>query len=92
MFAACVSRPDIMCAVGKLSQYLNNPSRIHMLAAKRVLRYLKGTLTHGIVYRPPPKRLTGYSDADWAGDMSTRRSTTGYVVMLNNGAIAWQSK
>jgi len=63
-----------------------------MLAAKRVLRYLKGTLTRGIVYRPPPKGLTGYSDADWAGDISTRRSTTGYVVMLNNGAIAWRSQ
>jgi hypothetical protein len=92
MFAACVTRPDIMCAVGQLSQFLNNPSTNHLLAAKRVLRYLKGTLTLGIVYRPPPMRLAGYSDADWAGDISTRRSTTGYVVMLNNGAIAWRSQ
>jgi hypothetical protein len=92
MFAACVTRPDIMCAVGKLSQFLNNPSSKHLLAAKRVLRYLKGTLTLGITYRPPPLRLSGYSDADWAGDMSTRRSTTGYVVMLNGGAIAWKSQ
>lgn len=46
----------------------------------------------GITYRPPPMRLQGYSDADWAGDMDTRRSTTGYVVMLNNGAVAWKSR
>src|SRR5579871_773569 len=55
-------------------------------------RWWKGTLTLGIVYRPPPMRLTGDSDADWAGDVNTRRSTTGYIVMLNNGAIAWKSQ
>ena len=92
MFAACVTRPDIACAVVQLSQFLNNPSSIHMHAAKRVLRYLQGTSTLGITYRPPPLRLQGYSDANWAGDMDTRRSTTGYVVMLNNGAIAWRSR
>src|SRR5437667_5401797 len=92
MFAACVTRPDIMCAAGQLSQFLNNPSSKHMAAAKRVLRYLKGTLTFGITYRPPPKRLTGYSDANWGGDLDTRRSTTGYVVMINNGAVAWKSQ
>src|SRR5271155_3202362 len=92
MFATCVTRPDIMCAVGQLSQFLNNPSSKHLLAAKRVLRYLQGTSTYGITYRPPPLRLQGYSDADWAGDMDTRRSTTGYIVMLNNGAIAWKSR
>ena len=92
MFAACVTRPDIMCAAGQLSQFLNNPSSKHMLAAKRVLRYLKGTLRLGITYRPPPMRLTGYSDANWAGDIDNRRSTTGYVVMINNGAVAWRSQ
>jgi hypothetical protein len=92
MFAACVTRPDIACAVGQLSQFLNNPSSIHMHAAKRVLRYLQGTSTFGIIYRPPPLRLQGYSDADWAGNMDTRRSTTGYIMMLNNGAIAWRSR
>src|SRR5579859_2376507 len=92
MFAACVTRPDIMCAVGQLSQFLNNPSSKHISAAKRVLRYLQGTSSLGITYRPPPLRLQGYSDADWAGDMDTRKSTTGYVVMLNNGAIAWKSR
>ena len=92
MFAACVTRPDITCAVGQLSQFLNNPSSKHMLAVKRVLRYLQGTPSLGITYGPPPSRLTGYSDADWAGDVNTRRSTTGYVVMLNNGAVAWRSQ
>src|SRR5271169_2914569 len=92
MFAAIATRPDIMCAVGQLSQFNSDPSSKHLLAAKRVLRYLKGTLTLGITYRKPPVKLTGLTDADWAGDVNTRRSTTGYVVMLNNGAIAWRSK
>ena len=92
MFAACVTRPDIMCAVGQLSQFLNTPSSKHLHAAKRVLRYIQGTPTLGITYSPPPSKLTGFSDADWAGDINTRRSTTGYVVMLNNGAIAWRSQ
>ena len=92
MFAAIVTRPDIMCAVGQLSQFNSDPSSKHLLAAKRVLRYLKGTSKLGITYSPPATRLVGYSDADWAGDINTRRSTTGYVVMLNHGAIAWRSR
>src|SRR5207248_8640025 len=92
IFAAIATRPDIICAVGQLSQFNSNPSSKHLLAAKHVLRYLKGTLTLGITYRKPPIKLTGLTDADWAGDVNTRRSTTGYVVMLNNGAEAWRSQ
>jgi hypothetical protein len=92
MFAAVVTRPDIMCAASTLSQFLKNLSSKHLAAAKRVLRYFQGTLTLGITYRPPPTHLSGFSDADWAGDINTRRSKTGYVIMLNNGAIAWRSQ
>ena len=92
MFAAIATRPDIMCAVGQPSQFNSKPSSRHLNAAKRVLRYLKGTSTLGITYRKPPMKLSALSDADWAGDVNTRRSTTRYVVMLNNGAIAWRSK
>ena len=92
MFAAIATRPDIMCAVGQPSQFNSKPSSRHLNAAKRVLRYLKGTSTRGITYRKPPMKRSVLSDADWAGDVNTRRSTTRYVVMLNNGAIAWRSK
>jgi len=88
MFAAIVTRPDIMCAVGQLSQFNSNPSSRHLAAAKRVLRYLRGTLGLGIVYTPPQTWVIGYSDTDWAGDINTRRSTTGSVLMMNNGAVA----
>ena len=63
-----------------------------MSAAKRVVRYLQGTSTLGIIYPLPPRRLQGYSDGDWAGNIYTRRSTTSYIVMLNKGAIAWKSR
>ena len=76
-FAACVTRPDIACAVGQLSQFLNNPSSTHMHATKRVLRYLQGTSTLGITYRPPPLRLQGYSDANWAGFLVSHGARVG---------------
>lgn len=91
MFATCITRLDIMCVVGQLFQFLNNPLSKHMSATKRVLCYLSGTSNLGITYRPPPLHLQGYSDADCASNMDTRRSITGYIVMLNNGAIAWKS-
>ena len=49
-------------------------------------------MTLGITYHPPPMRLTDYSDANWAGDIDTRRSTTRYIIMINNGAVAWRSQ
>jgi len=60
MFAACITRPDIMCTVGQLSQFLNNPWTPHMFGVKRVLHYLKRSLARGIMYRPPPMRLGGF--------------------------------
>ena len=92
MFAVCVTRPDISCAIDQLSQFLNNPSSKHMLTIKRILRYLQGISSLGIIYHPPLLRLTRYSDADWTEDVNIRRSIIGYVVMLNNGVIVWRSQ
>jgi hypothetical protein len=67
-----------------------------MQAAKRVLRYLKGTKEMGLKFTRPAdgsrNLLWGYVDSDWAGCVDTRKSTTGYVLMLNGAAIAWKSK
>src|SRR2546423_14727634 len=90
-FASLVARPDISCAVGTLSQFNIKPTSTYLAAAKRVLRYLKGTVELGIVYSAPPGEASAFSDADWAGDRETRKSRTGYVVMLNNGAVSWRS-
>ena len=69
-----------------------NPTTIHLEAAKRVLRYLRGTLYHGISFSPSPLTLTAFSDADWAGDPYDRRSTTGLLVFLGSSPISWSSK
>ena len=92
MFAGCVTRPDIMCAIGQLSQFNSNPSSRHLMAAKRVLRYLAGTVELGITFVAPPLDPEVFSDANWAGNEDNRRSTTGYIVMFNGGAIVWQSR
>ena len=60
---------------------------------KRILRYLNGTSNLGLVYdNKKGKDLTGYSDADWAGDIDDRKSTSGYIFQLSGGAISWRSK
>lgn len=93
MYLAVGTRPDICYAVGKASRFLEHPSTIHVNAAKRILRYVKGTLNYGILYDSNgEKQFRGYSDADHAGDTDTRRSTTGYAFMLGNGIISWNSE
>ena len=92
MHLSVTVRPDISYAVGALSRYLASPTMVHWQAAKGVLRYLSGTADYGIIYAPSSPGLMGFCDADYAGDIDTRRSTSGYVFVLNGGAISWQSK
>lgn len=70
------TRPDLAAAVGVLSQFASDPCPTHWQALKRVLRYLQATSTYGLEFsRDGTAKLTGYSDADWAGDTDSRRST-----------------
>jgi hypothetical protein len=84
------TRPDISYAVGKLAQYSSNYDRRHWNAAKRVLRYLKGTKDHKIVYQVDNNPLKAYADADWASSQD-RKSTTGYVMMFAGAPVLWRS-
>ena len=68
------------------------PTTAHWTAAKTVLRYLAGTADFGITFSSGTPGLDVYCDADYAGDIDTRRSTTGYVFILNGGAISWSSR
>ena len=86
------TRPDIAVAVGEVAKYSNNPGKQHWMAVKRILRYLKETVNLGINCDPDSTELVGYSDADWAGDLDTRRSTTGYLFKFGNVPICWKSK
>ncbi|CAI0447039.1 unnamed protein product [Linum tenue] len=88
------TRPDIMYFVCLLSRYMEAPTRHHLLAVKRILRYLKGTLTYGIWYKRMEEEdcLIGYTDSDSAGDLDDRQSTSGYVFFFAGGAISRGSK
>jgi hypothetical protein len=71
------TRPDIYFAVNTLSQFLVEPRRVHLVAAKHVMRYLKGTMDYGLSYDGDHDfTLIGYTDADWAGSVADRKSTS----------------
>jgi len=87
-----LTRPDIAYSVNQFCQFLHCPTSIHLTAAKRVLRYLIGTVDHGLYFTPGPIHLQAYCDSDWAGNPTDRRSTSGYGVFLGTCLISWQSK
>ncbi|CAL5331079.1 unnamed protein product [Camellia sinensis] len=87
------TRPDIMHAVSLISRYMENPTEMHLKAAKRIFRYLKGTSDFGILYKRGEKQsFFGFTDSDYAGDIDDRKSTSGNVFLMSSGAISWSSK
>ncbi|KAM1701493.1 hypothetical protein ACFXTN_024755 [Malus domestica] len=87
------TRPDIAYAVNYACQFMTTPTEAHFCLVKRILRYLKGTWQCGLTYSAQDNMdLFAYSDADWAADINTRRSTTGYIVFLGSNPVSWQSK
>ena len=88
-----ITRLDIFYAVHQVSQYLSTPRSTHYVAVLRILRYLKDILFHGLFYSAQsPLVFRAFSDADWAGDPTDRRSTTGYYFLLGSSLISWRSK
>lgn len=86
------TQPDIAFSVNRLSQFMHCPTTDHWEAVKRVLRYLAGTITHGIYFHASsPLTLHAYSDADWAGDKDDYTSTGAYIVYLGKNPISWAS-
>ena len=94
MYAMVLTRPDIAFAVSRVAKFTSNPRLSHWTALKRIFRYLSGTVMMGISYygNSSDLALRGYCDADYAGDHDDRKSRTGYLFLLANGAIAWCSK
>lgn len=94
LYAAICTRPDIAYAVHCLSQFSTDPGTEHLTAAKRVLRYLKGTREYALVYGGPGNwdcTIESYTDADWASN-ADRKSVSGFVFLLGGGAISWSAK
>ncbi|KAL5721714.1 hypothetical protein ACHQM5_005324 [Ranunculus cassubicifolius] len=87
------TRPDVSFAVNKVCQYMHNPKDEHWAAVKRILRYLKKTIDYGIfICVPSTLTLHAFSDADWAGCLDDRRSTSGYCIFLGGNLISWSAR
>ncbi|GJS06409.1 retrovirus-related pol polyprotein from transposon TNT 1-94 [Tanacetum coccineum] len=88
-----ITRPDIYYTVQLLSQFMQNPTFVHMQAVKHLLRYLLNAPGQGILLaNSSAVHLTAYCDSDWASCPMTRRSTTGYCILLGQSPISWKSK
>ncbi|GAV66772.1 hypothetical protein CFOL_v3_10282 [Cephalotus follicularis] len=93
------TRPDLMYSASLLSRFMQSPSKINFRAAKRVLKYVRGTTHLGIWFKSNAKEdstslieLKGYSDSDWGGSADDMKSTSGYCFCFNSGVFSWNSK
>jgi len=92
-YLAIGTRPDIANAVGEVSRFNSNYGKQHWAAVKRIMRYIKGTASMGIIFsKDHGSSISGYSDANYATDIDERKSTSGYVFTLGGGAVSWKSK
>jgi hypothetical protein len=92
MYAMLGTQPDIAYAVSVVSQFATNPDQSHKAAVTWILQYLRRTANYALVFKGTFSELAGYSDADWAGDQSTRRSTSGFIFSVGSAVISWSSK
>lgn len=93
MIYLTATRPDVMYTVSLVSRYMSEPTELHLTAAKRILRYLQGTIGYGILYQKGGNQeLVGYTDSDYAGSVEDRKSTSGYAFILSDAAVAWSSR
>ena len=85
--------PDILFAVSLLSRFMHCASELHLTAAKRVLRYIRGTIEYGVKFgRCQNFKLCGFSDSDWAGSVDDMKNTSGFCFNFGSGAFSWCSK
>ncbi len=88
-----ITRLDLSYVVGMASQFMQTPQKPHLDVVKRILRYIKHTLKCGIFYEVKSQlQVHGYTDADWVGNVSNRRSTSGFMFSFRTGDVSWSSK
>ena len=83
-----LTKPDIAYSINQLCQHMNAPTSVHLTAAKRVLRYLKGFVHFGLQYGKGSLTITNYYDSDWAGNPDDKRSTTGFGIFFGPNLIS----
>ena len=91
MYAMVATRPDIAFAVGVVSRFMADLGRKHSDAIKGILRYLSGMVNKCLRFGDGDASIVGYPDADYAGNVDNRRSTSGYIFAFARGAISWRS-
>jgi hypothetical protein len=87
-----LTRLEIAFSVNQLCQHMHSPTTTHWSTAKRVLKYLKNTIDHGLLYTPGNLQLQAFSDSDWAGSPDDRRSTSGFGIYLGRCLVSWSAK
>lgn len=88
-----ITHPDIAFTVNRLAQHMSSPTVDNWASVKRLFRYLKGSLHHGILLRRLTSlALTAYSDSDFGGDLSDCKSTSAYIIFLGSTPISWRSR
>jgi hypothetical protein len=87
------TRPNLAFFVGYVSRFMQRPTMEHQQAVKRIIRYVAGTLDHGLYYPSCPgvTHFIGYSDSDHAGDIDTSKSTSEILFFLGKCLVSWQS-
>ncbi|XP_019172660.1 PREDICTED: uncharacterized protein LOC109168060 [Ipomoea nil] len=87
------SQPDIMFSVGMCARYQSDPKESHLIAAKRILKYIKGTIQYGLWYSKDNElSLSAYCDADWAGNIDDKKRTSGECFFVGKNLVSWLSK
>jgi Reverse transcriptase (RNA-dependent DNA polymerase)/gag-polypeptide of LTR copia-type/Integrase core domain len=94
LYLAMATRPDIAYSVILLARYSTNPGQEHIAAVNNLFKYLSKTKELGIVYTRENNidYISGYCDADYAGDIASAKSTSGYIFYIANGPVTWKSK
>jgi hypothetical protein len=89
LYLMTFTRPDLAQSVGVLSRFVSDARKEHWEAAAKVLRYVVDTLDLGLQFGSKTKGVVGYCDADYAGDLDSRKSTTAHVWLMHGGAVSW---
>lgn len=93
MYLMVMTRPDIAFSINQAAAYVSNPGEEHWTAVNEILAYLRRTIHHGICYGDcPNSTLLGYTDADWAGELEKRKSSTGVLFLFNGGPVSYGSR